>query len=181
MKHMVVNQRPVPQALLMASAAVLLVSGCASGPEAGADGRAENRQQAAAAPSPAAVRTDLEPLKRRFPKLGPLSESKWVSRMLTLNSVPEVPGPTDVSLDGVAHVEPGTLAGITASGVWAESAIECGVPKELAAEVGGTTGWLNSQAFDRSVTLTRYSGSFYFDPRSSRVYFCTVNPEVRSD
>ncbi|MFD5433467.1 hypothetical protein ACFWJ4_15100 [Kitasatospora sp. NPDC127067] len=132
------------------------------------------------APTPTAVRTDLDPLKRRFPQLGSLSAATWVSQVLTQNTGRGVPGPTDVSLDGVAQVEPATLAAITSSGTWEEAVIECGVPKEIATEVGGETGWLHSRAFDESITRTRYSGSFYFDKQTGRVYFCTVNPKVRS-
>ncbi|MGW7448459.1 hypothetical protein [Kitasatospora sp. NPDC054795] len=100
---------------------------------------------------------------------------------MTQNARPEVPGPTDVSLDGVAQVEPATLAAIMSSGTWERTAIECGVPKEIATEVGDTTAWLHSRAFDESITRTQYSGSFYFDKQTSRVYFCTVNPKVRTE
>ncbi|MEU3559263.1 hypothetical protein [Kitasatospora sp. NPDC006786] len=137
---------------------------------------------AAEPPTPTpTVRTDLDPLKRRFPQLGSLSGATWVSRVLTQNSVDWVPGPTDVSLDGVAQVEPATLAAITSSGTWEETVIECGVPEEIATEVGGATGWLHSTAFDESITRTQYSGSFYFDKQTGRVYFCTVNPKVRTE
>ncbi|MFG2911836.1 hypothetical protein ACGF0D_02925 [Kitasatospora sp. NPDC048298] len=125
------------------------------------------------------MRTDLEPLKRRFPQLGSLSAATWVSRVLTLNTRPEVPGPTDVSLEGVAQVEPATLVAITSSGRWEEIPIACGVPEEITAEVGDPTRWLHSKAFDESITRTQYSGSFYFDKQAGRVYFCTINPKVR--
>ncbi|MGW7580649.1 hypothetical protein ACWGKU_05785 [Kitasatospora sp. NPDC054768] len=141
---------------------------------------------AAEPPAPApvptpTVRTDLDPLTRRFPQLGSLSGATWVSRVLTQNTGRGVLGPTDVSLEGVAQVEPATLAAITSGGTWEETVIECGVPEEIATEVGGTTGWLHSTAFDKSITRTQYSGSFYFDKQTSRVYFCTVNPNVRTE
>ncbi|MFE6052293.1 hypothetical protein ACFQ6N_16185 [Kitasatospora sp. NPDC056446] len=126
------------------------------------------------------VRTDVEPLTRRFPQLGELSGVKWVGEVLTLNTVPEVPGPTDVSLDGVARLDPATLAAITANGTWRDGAIGCGVPEQIAAEVGDTAAWLHSEEFDASVTRAEYRGSFYFDRQSGRVYFCTVNPKVRT-
>ncbi|MFF2541729.1 hypothetical protein ACFVUY_04120 [Kitasatospora sp. NPDC058063] len=168
-----VKQRSRPRAALVVPALALiaglpLVASCAAA------------EPPAPAPTPT-VRTDLDPLKRRFPQLGSLSGATWVSRVLTQNSVDWVPGPTDVSLDGVAQVEPATLAAITSSGTWEEAVIECGVPKEIATEVGGETGWLHSRAFDESITRTQYSGSFYFDKQTGRVYFCTINPKVRTE
>ncbi len=103
----------------------------------------------------------------------------WVGRVLTQNSVTWVPGPTDVSVQGVARVESATLAEITANGTWEEVSIGCGVPEEIAAEVGDPTRWLHSRAFDESVTRTQYSGSFSFDKQTGRVYFCAVNPKTR--
>ncbi|MEV7927701.1 hypothetical protein [Kitasatospora sp. NPDC088779] len=166
--------------LLLIPAAVLLASGCASAPETSTAGQGSDRRPTITAPTPAQVRTDVEPLKRRFPQLGELTATKWVGQVLTKNSVPEIPGPTDVSLDGVAQVDPAILTAITGSGMWRESAIECGVPQEIAAEVRDTKMWLHSEAFDKSVTRTQYTGSFYFDKQSSRVYFCTVNPKERT-
>ncbi|MFJ4595368.1 MULTISPECIES: hypothetical protein [unclassified Kitasatospora] len=166
--------------LLVIPAAALLASGCTSAPETSSAGQGEDRRLTAAATTPAQVRTDVEPLKRRFPQLGELSATKWVGRVLTKNSVPEIPGPTDVSLDGVAQVDPATLTAITGSGTWREGSIGCGVPQEIAPKVGDTTVWLHSEAFDKSVTQTQYTGSFYFDKQTNRVYFCTVNPKERT-
>ncbi len=166
--------------LLLIPAATLLASGCASAPESSAAGQGEDRRPTAVVTTPAEVRTDVEPLKRRFPQLGELSATKWVGRVLTKNSVPEIPGPTDVSLDGVAQLDPATLTAITGSGTWREGGIGCGVPQEIAAEVGDTMAWLHSEAFDKSVTRTQYTGSFYFDRQTNRVYFCTVNPKDRT-
>ncbi|MER7845911.1 hypothetical protein ABTZ03_18395 [Kitasatospora sp. NPDC096077] len=128
------------------------------------------------------IRTDVDPLKRRFPELGELSATKWIGRTLGQYAGSGLPGPTDVSLDGVARIEPGTLATITGNGTWQEGGIACPVPSALVQEVGATTSaWLHSESFDRTVTRNRYSGSFYFDRQNSRVYFCTVNPKARTD
>lgn len=50
----------------------------------------------------------------------------------------------------------------------------------LARELGDgrQATWLHSEGYDRSVTRNRYPGEFYFDREHSRVFFCTVNPEV---
>ncbi|MEV7602441.1 hypothetical protein AB0O91_34220 [Kitasatospora sp. NPDC089797] len=169
--------------LLLLPVAALLAAGCAGGP--GQDDRAERRNpsEAPAADATAGqVRTDVDPLKRRFPELGELSATKWIGRTLGQGGGSGVPGPTDVSLDGIARIDPGTLATITGNGTWQEERIGCPVPSALAEETGGAeSAWLHSDAFDRTVTRGRYTGSFYFDRQHSRVYFCTVNPAARTD
>ncbi|MEU4116623.1 hypothetical protein AB0F71_19280 [Kitasatospora sp. NPDC028055] len=171
------------RALLLLPAAALLASGCASN-QARVD--SEDRRSApaatAAATTVAQIRTDVDPLKRRFPQLGELSATKWIGRTLGKDGGSGVPGPTDVSLDGFAQVDPATLASITGGGTWTEQGIDCPVPGALAAELGDTkSAWLHSESFDRTVTQSQYSGSFYFDKRNSRVFFCTVNPKSRLD
>ncbi|MFE7591612.1 hypothetical protein ACFU6K_19610 [Kitasatospora sp. NPDC057512] len=183
MKRMMASRRRGAAAgvLMAVPAALSLATGCGTGPKAAVAEQGADRRPTAVATTPAQVRTDVEPLKRRFPQLGSLSAAMWVGRVLTQNSVTWVPGPTDVSMQGVARVEPVTLAEITANGTWEEISIGCGVPKEIAAEVGDPTRWLHSRAFDESVTRTQYSGSFYFDRQAGRVYFCAVNPKVRDE
>ncbi|MER7752220.1 hypothetical protein [Kitasatospora sp. NPDC097643] len=131
------------------------------------------------------VRQDVEPLKRRFPQLGELSAAKWVGQALggetETNPRTDVPGPTDVTLDGLAWIESGAMATITATGKWREENISCDIPSVLAAEIGGAKAWLHSDSFDGEVTRSQYSGRFYFEKQGSRVYFCTVNPKLRVD
>ncbi len=130
--------------------------------------------------TPVTVRTDVEPLQSRFPELGALSQARWIGRTLgTPDPRPAVPGPTDVTVDGYAKVDPAKLAEITANGTWKEEHISCPVPAELAAELGTPRSCVHSELFDRSITWDHYTGSFYFDRENSRVYFCTVNPKVR--
>ncbi|MFE3502353.1 hypothetical protein [Kitasatospora sp. NPDC059160] len=156
-----------------------LVSGCSS---AGGDG------PAATAPTPARLRSDTEPLQRRFPELGPLSGATWVGAVLgggPGDGRAAVPGPTDVRVDGFAGIEPATLAAITGSGSgggsWQPGPLGCpGLPDVLERELGDgrQATWLHSEDYDRSVTHGRYTGSFFFDRERSRVFFCTVNPEA---
>ncbi|MEV7185525.1 hypothetical protein [Kitasatospora sp. NPDC093102] len=138
-----------------------------------------------AAPTPKAtpaIRTDLDPLHRRFPELGTLSQARWTDRVLgSQDPRPAVPGPTDVAVDGVAGIDPARLAAITSTGSWAEEHIACGVPAELATELGAPRTWLHSDGYDLSVTAGRYTGAFYFDRQAAQVYFCTVNPKVKTD
>ncbi|GHF35543.1 hypothetical protein GCM10018790_11730 [Kitasatospora xanthocidica] len=127
------------------------------------------------------VRTDVDLLRRRFPELGELSKARWIGAALgSPDPRPAVPGPTDVTVDGFATVDPAKLAAVTSTGTWKEEHISCPVPDELAAELGEPANWLHSELFDRSVTWDHYTGSFYFDRRTSRVYFCAVNPKERA-
>ncbi|MFJ9609775.1 hypothetical protein ACIRS1_25880 [Kitasatospora sp. NPDC101176] len=167
--------------LLLAGAVLALTPACSTGhPGRGAESAPPSSSASAE------VRQDVAALHRRFPELGELSAARWVGTVLGAgggsgaNARLDVPGPSDVGLDGVARVEPAALASITASGTWQEGVIACPVPGPLAAEVGSGSTWLHSEAFDRTVTRDQYPGSFYFERRSSRVYFCTVNPTPRS-
>ncbi|MFD9691081.1 hypothetical protein ACFWXO_35565 [Kitasatospora sp. NPDC059088] len=169
--------------LILLSAVALFAAGCASDRTRA---ESEDRRSVPATPTATAttaqIRTDVDPLKRRFPQLGELSGAKWVGQTLGKDSGSGVPGPTDVSLDGVVHIEPATLASITGGGTWKEQGIDCPVPGALAGELGDTkSAWLHSESFDRTVTQNQYSGSFYIDKQNSRVYFCTVNPKTRTD
>ncbi|MER7754487.1 hypothetical protein [Kitasatospora sp. NPDC097643] len=157
--------------------AVVCVSACTSSQS--------TARPTAASTRAAEVRQDVEPLKRRFPQLGELSAARWVGQALggaaETNPRLDVPGPTDVALDGIAWIESGVMATITATGEWHEESIACDVPNVIATEIGSTKAWLHSDSFDREVTRSQYSGSFYFEKQGNRVYFCTVNPKLRID
>ncbi|GAA3767782.1 hypothetical protein GCM10022206_03120 [Streptomyces chiangmaiensis] len=60
----------------------------------------------------AKVRTDLEPLERRFAALGPLSGAHWLGTALGTDSGRSVPGPTDVRVVGTAQLRAGAVAAI---------------------------------------------------------------------
>ncbi|WP_166028116.1 hypothetical protein [Streptomyces chilikensis] len=127
----------------------------------------------------AKVRTDLEPLERRFPALGPLSGAHWLGTALGTDSRVSVPGPTDVRVVGTAQLGTGTVAAITSAPqriFQLEKPTQ--LPAELAEFVPKDARWVRSESFDLDMTGGTYSGAFYLDPGMDRVYFDTINPDI---
>lgn len=149
---------------MLALGAVAVLAACTSTPK-----RAEGSE----------VRTDLEPLERRFAALGPLADAHWLGTALGIDSRMSVPGPTDVRVVGTAQLKAGTVAALT--GVPQrnfEPAPPSDLPEELAGFMPQGARWLRSESFDLEVTGGTYAGAFHLDPGTDRVYFDTVNPSV---
>ena len=125
------------------------------------------------------VRTDPEPLERRFVTLGRLSDAHWLGVALGTDS--RVPGPTDVRLVGFAQLRAGGVASIAgASQRGFQPATPSGVPEKLVQFTPRNARWVRSESFDRQVTGETYSGAFYLDPGADWVYFDTTNPSTVS-
>lgn len=124
------------------------------------------------------VRTDSEPLERRFATLGPLSDAHWLSVVLgTPDS--RVPGPTDFRVVGFAQLRAGAVASIVgASRRDFQPAKPNQLPETLVQFMPKRARWVRSESFDRQMTGETYSGVFYFDPGADWVYFDTTNPSV---
>ncbi|MGW2748728.1 hypothetical protein [Streptomyces sp. NPDC001450] len=127
----------------------------------------------------AKVRTDLEPLERRFPRLRPLSGAHWLGIALGTDSRGSVPGPTDVRVVGTARLRAGTVAAITGASQQTfrpEGPMQ--LPGSLAEFVPTDARWVRSDSFDHDMTAGMYTGAFYLDPDTDTVYFDTANPSV---
>lgn len=142
---------------------------------------AEPAQDAPDAGQTADLRTDPEPLERRFAALGPLSEPHWLGIRLGADSGSrvDVPGPTDVRVVGFARLGKGRLDALVADPRYDFRPAELPrLPQKLAQFTGAGGGWLRGEAFDRRVTGGTYTGAFYLHPATGRVCFDTVNPEA---
>ncbi|NEC91887.1 hypothetical protein [Streptomyces sp. SID12501] len=160
--------------ILGLGAAVTLLAACTActgtkkGEEADADG--------------AKVRTDLEPLERRFAGLGPLSGAHWLGIGLGADTRGSVPGPTDVRVVGTAQLKAGAVAAITGVSLQSfQPETPPRLPEEIAEFVPEGARWVRSDAFDRGMTAGTYTGGFYLDPGTDTVYFDTTNPSVPAD
>ncbi|GGN90635.1 hypothetical protein GCM10011579_086730 [Streptomyces albiflavescens] len=127
----------------------------------------------------AKVRTDLEPLERRFAALGPLSGAHWLGTALGTDSRVSVPGPTDVRVVGTAQLRAGAVAAITGARHRSfQPDTPSRLPPELAEFMPTGARWVRSNALDREMTGGTYFGTFYLDPGTDTVYFDTTNPNV---
>ncbi|MFG2308429.1 hypothetical protein ACGFS9_07015 [Streptomyces sp. NPDC048566] len=125
------------------------------------------------------VRTDPEPLHRRFPQLGPLSDAHWLGTPLGGDSRVSAPGPTDVRVVGTARMRAGSAAAIT--GVPERRFRRASVdrcPDDIVEFLPEGARWVRITSFDEEVTASAYSGAFSFDPDTDTVYFDTVDPRV---
>ncbi|WP_406089038.1 hypothetical protein [Streptomyces sp. NBC_01013] len=127
------------------------------------------------------VRTDSEPLERRFAPLGPLSDAHWLGVALGTTDA-RVPGPTDLRVVGFAQLRAGAVSSIT--GTSSQRGFKAAKPHQLPSELvqfmPEGARWVRSESFDRQVTGETYAGRFYFDAATDLVYFDTINPSVAS-
>jgi hypothetical protein len=127
------------------------------------------------------VRTDSDPLERRFAALGQLSDTHWLGFVLGTDSRVSVPGPTDVRVVGFARLRAGGVAAIVGAPQRGfQPATPSQLPEALVQFMPKNARWVRSESFDRQVTGGTYSGAFYFDPGADWVYFDTTNPSAVS-
>ncbi|MEV8625288.1 hypothetical protein [Streptomyces sp. NPDC051079] len=128
------------------------------------------------------VRTDPEPLERRFTALGRLSDVHWLGTVLGADSRGSVPGPTDVRVVGFAQLRAGGVRALTGAPKWAFRPATPGRPPEaLVPYASKSARWVRSASFDDEVTGGLYAGTFHFDETGDRVYFDTTNPRPTVD
>ncbi|MFE1952138.1 hypothetical protein ACFW9D_16940 [Streptomyces sp. NPDC059524] len=168
---MITGVGPGRRGALVLGAAALL-SACAPAPARPSgkdDGHAE-------------VRTDPEPLERRFTELGPLSDPHWLGLVLGVAGS-RAPGPTDVRVVGFARPAAGKAKSLVRAqdlGPFRPERPDQ-VPEELLPYVPKGARWVRSESFDRRMTQGTYTGAFYVDEGSGRVYFDTTDPSVADD
>ncbi|WP_233604741.1 hypothetical protein [Micromonospora sp. HM5-17] len=119
--------------------------------------------------SAGAVRTDREPIARRFPRLGDFSEVHWLGSTIGGSGVP---GPSDVLIQGLVVLRPEDLAAARAGYRWEEApagwdAKLADALRPLAPPAGD---WRYNGQFESEVCTARYSGDVYLDLASGTVY-----------
>ncbi|MGN9792423.1 hypothetical protein ACTMTU_15180 [Streptomyces sp. OZ13] len=123
------------------------------------------------------LRTETEPLEKRFALLGPLSDAHWLGYdRVKNNDGRSVPGPSDIRLVGFARLADGKAAELTSvaeRGFGPEPLGE--LPERLAAFVPKDARWQHSDAFDDEMTGGTYSGRFLLSPATGTVCFDVLN------
>jgi hypothetical protein len=139
------------------------------------------------------VRTEVAPLRARFPAVGELFDPHWLGYNPRANQGSRLPEPDpQLRVVGVARLPPGTVKAITSRpgfdfrpaeligpGLhgWPGSPDDLTRPPEpIVDHLPSEARWVGSTRFDISVTGDEYQGRFYFDQASDTVYFDTVNP-----
>ncbi|MFJ3923178.1 hypothetical protein [Streptomyces sp. NPDC090022] len=162
---------------------ILLLSGgaagCAAGTDSGRDGGNKDHLR---------VRTDPEPLRRRFGVLGELSEPHWLGYDVDeAGKRTLVPAPDSrIRLVGSARLPKGAVAAALAAGRDRQEPFEpaalTDIPEPLRASVPAGARWLHSAAYDARVLApgpqtevnASADGRFLLDEERDVVWFDTV-------
>lgn len=122
-----------------------------------------------------AVRTDREPIAKRFPQLGDFVEVHWQGSAAGVDTG-GVPGPTDVHIQALVVLRPETLSAAVARYQWkpAPSGWDNAVSPQLLPyrPSGGT--WQGSDDFAHDVRTNRYGGAVYLDAVSGTVFLDVI-------
>lgn len=154
--------------LLLAAATALTLSGCVD--------RDEQPTERPASLSPPPVRTDREPIAKRFPQLGDFVEAHWQASTAG-TADPRVPGPTDTRIEAVVILRPETLATAVEQYDW--SPAPAGWDEPLSAELrpflpdGGT--WHVNEQYAADVRTSKYNGVVYLDTTTGTVVLRVID------
>ncbi|MEU0398847.1 hypothetical protein ABZ318_01085 [Streptomyces sp. NPDC006197] len=123
----------------------------------------------------AEVRTDREPVEKRFPQFGRFTGVEWAATPLG-QADSRVPGPTDVRLSGVATLARADVQRLLKEYDWVPAGQPPAVLGSIASEVPEGAAWRTSGEFTSEVTRDVYTGSFHLDPEAGVMVFDAVNP-----
>jgi hypothetical protein len=157
------------RAAALLAAVLLAITGCTQRPSG------EHPREGTPTMSAPAVRTDPEPLTKRFPRLGDLREVHWQGSAAGADTG-GVPGPTDVHIQALAVLRPETLASLTSRYDWmpAPSGWDTAVSAELRRFAPAKGAWKVSERFAADVRTTRYSGPVHLETTSGTVFLDLV-------
>lgn len=160
-----------PRAVVAVVAALLALAGCT--PSAPADPRPTGRTTTMSTPP---VRTDREPIAKRFPQLGDFTEVHWQG-VAAGTDTGGVPGPTDVYIQALVVLHRDDLASAVSHYEWSPAPGGWDTTLSAAlrpyAPAGGT--WKVSDQFAEDVRTTRYGGPVYLDTTSGTVYLDVIS------
>lgn len=154
--------------LCLAVAVALALVGCVDGDE--------QPTERTTSVSPPPVRTDREPITKRFPQLGDLVEVHWQASTAGAAD-PRIPGPTDTRIEAVVVLRPPTLVATVERYEW--SPAPAGWEEVLSAELrpflpeDGT--WHVNGQYAEDVRTSRYSGVVYLDTATCTVFLRVID------
>ncbi len=121
------------------------------------------------------VRTDREPIVKRFPRLGDFVAVHWQGSAAGRDTG-GVPGPSDVRIQAFVNLKPDDVAASLSRYEWSPAPAAWGA--SLSAELrqyaptGGT--WRLNEQFAKDVRTSRYSGAVYLDTTGGTVFLDVV-------
>lgn len=158
------------RAAVAVATALLALAGCTPGGPT--DPRPTERTTTMSTP---AVRTDREPIAKRFPHLGDFAEVHWQGAAAGADTG-GVPGPTDVHIQALVVLRPDTLTSATSRFAWtpAPAGWDASLSVGLRPYAPPGAAWKVSEQFAKDVRTTRYGGPVYLDTTSGTVYLNVI-------
>ncbi len=122
------------------------------------------------------VRTDREPIAKRFPRLGDFAAVHWQGGSLGVDSG-GVPGPTDIYIHALVTLSPDARAEIVPYYQWEPAAADwdAEMSDQLRPLLPADGTWVSSDEFTEAVSTNKYYGRVYLDTASGTVYLDVNN------
>lgn len=108
-------------------------------------------------------RTDIEPIKSRFPLLTDIHKVYWSSEVIS-NSF----GPTSYWMKGYVFLDQTSMTDLKERYSWETANIK---PKMKYHFSGETQKWSYSEEFNNFIKTSNYIGKFYMDLNGDSIYF----------
>jgi predicted small lipoprotein YifL len=121
------------------------------------------------------VRTDREPIVKRFPRLGDLVAVHWQGSAAG-SDTGGAPGPTDVHIQAIVSLRPGDVAAALSRYEWspAPAAWDASLSAELRRYAPTDGTWQLNEQFAKDVRTSRYSGAVYLDTTGGTVFLDVI-------
>ncbi|MEU4643976.1 hypothetical protein [Micromonospora sp. NPDC023814] len=126
--------------------------------------------------SPATVRTDREPIAKRFPRLGDFSRATGRVSTAGIDNN-RVPGPTDTRIEALVVLPPDTPATTIKAYEWqpAPPNRDALLSAELRPFLPYAGDWRISERYTEDVRTTHYNGTVSLDATSGTVYLRVID------
>ncbi|GAA0221846.1 hypothetical protein [Cryptosporangium japonicum] len=149
---------------IVAAVVVLALAGCDGTPAA------DRSPTPSVTHSTTPVRTDREPITKRFPALGAFRDVHWQATT-TVFTDNRVPGPSDTTIQAVVGLAETDLAAARSGYTWetAPAGWDDDVPQPLRAYLPKNAEWRHSEQYDAAV-LPASNGNVYLDDAGGTVY-----------
>jgi len=149
--------------------AALVPAGCTDDV---APGPSDRRDGDGGVVSATPVRTDREPIARRFPGLGDFAQVHWQGALAGSTGGRGVPGPSDVVIRAVVLLRRADLTAATSGYDWtpAPAGWDTRVSDGLRPFLPAAGDWRHSPQYEADVRTNGYSGTVYLDLTGGTVF-----------
>lgn len=167
-KSLSINPRAMAAAILATLALVVFpLAGC-SGTDNPTARETERTTTTMAAPT---VRTDAEPITRRFPALAEYQDLHWTGEAAGTEDS-RVPGPTDVHIRAIVVLTPEAAQRTAVDYPWTPvpTQWESDVQDPLRGHLPVQGTWQSNDTYTHDLLGSSFGGTVYFNPTTGTVY-----------